>query len=107
MLLGEGRGLQRLSGMAVRRGCSPAAWEQGLGLCNTDRLQGGGLAVMRGGRRGSCREAGGLVFRTTSCGGRPGTPVPGVSPGPWGPKRLQESSGEVHSCLDPLPHIHT
>ena len=49
MLLGEGRGLQRLSGVAVRWGCSLAAWEQGWGLCNIDRLWGGGLAVMRGG----------------------------------------------------------
>lgn len=48
MFLGEGRGLQRLSGVAVRRGCSLAAWEQGWGLCNIDRLWGGGLAVRRG-----------------------------------------------------------
>lgn len=49
MLLGVGGGLQGLSGVEVRRGCSSAAWEQGWGLCNIDRLWDGGLAVMRGG----------------------------------------------------------
>lgn len=49
MLLGGGGGLQGLSGVEVRRGCSLAACEQGWGLCKIDRLWGGGLAVMRGG----------------------------------------------------------